>query len=67
MKSLQKLATIALAIILMGSCTAQEEATTLKDALKDYFYIGTALNVPQVAGTRSSSHRNSKKRISILL
>ncbi|TCO10381.1 endo-1,4-beta-xylanase [Natronoflexus pectinivorans] len=50
MKTLRKLATIAFAIILMGSCTAQEEATTLKDALKDYFYIGTALNVPQVAG-----------------
>lgn len=45
-----------LSLLFVVSCTPKTETTiTLKDALKDKFYIGTAMNVPQINGEDSLS------------
>lgn len=39
---------VAVTVLLTVSCTSQKETTSLKDAYKDDFYIGTALSTDQI-------------------
>jgi endo-1,4-beta-xylanase len=43
-----KLYLIAVTTLMAVSCTSQKETTSLKDAYKDDFYIGTALSADQI-------------------
>ena len=48
---------LPLLILLLGSCTTQKHVEpTLKTALADKFYIGTALNSWQIAKRDSLAH-----------
>jgi len=44
------------AVILLGCTTAKKPVTTLKEALKDKFYIGTALNTSQTPSDNPAEH-----------
>ncbi len=57
-KNLFALLFFTLSSFLLNSCQSQQAEntpTTLKDAFKDYFYIGTALNNGQINGTNTQA------------
>jgi len=47
---------VLFAVILLGCTTAKKPVTTLKEALKDKFYIGTALNTSQTPSDNPAEH-----------
>lgn len=47
-----------LALVILGSCTSkQDDEPSLKEAYRDFFYFGTAMNTPQILGEDTVSLR----------
>ncbi len=45
-------------MVILGSCSSKQEAEpSLKEAYKDFFYFGTAMNTPQILGEDTVSLR----------
>ena len=55
MRKTEKLLPFILALMLVSCATSKNESTTLKDALKEKFYIGAALNTGHIAGTNTEA------------
>ena len=58
MKKIENLLSVVLALMLVScgtSTTKKSENATLKDALKEKFYIGTALNTGHITGTNTEA------------
>ena len=49
---------LTFALVILGSCSSKQEAEpSLKEAYKDFFYFGTAMNTPQILGEDTVSLR----------
>jgi endo-1,4-beta-xylanase len=61
---------LSVLVLLFSACqgeTQVEKKTTLKDAFSGKFYIGTALNEPQITGRDSASVRVVKEQFSAIV
>lgn len=58
---------IGLAAITVSGLSAQKSDVTLKKAFQDKFYIGTAMNLPQIAGTDQKAAAIIKKQFSSIV
>ncbi|MDR3339403.1 MAG: endo-1,4-beta-xylanase, partial [Candidatus Symbiothrix sp.] len=66
MKTIFYIGVLALLTVGCGQ-TPQSKTATLRDALKDKFYIGTALSVSQFSGIDTLSERVAKENFSAIV
>ncbi|WP_346860582.1 endo-1,4-beta-xylanase [uncultured Draconibacterium sp.] len=66
-KSYQILILLIATVFVSCSAPKNEEATTLKDAFKDKFYIGTAMNAWQIAGKDTAGVQVIKDQFSAIV
>jgi endo-1,4-beta-xylanase len=55
MMNMKNIVVVTLALIALAGCSSKNEQTSLKDAYKDYCYIGAAIDRDQIAGKDSAA------------